>query len=367
MIRIDEIYENTFWAWLRQHRRGIRSYHCFPIGSSSPESVQCHGTTQVWEHNYILFFDVEPIHLDRFRPTFEAVRYDFARDIHDRAEQPGIIITSEHDSQMVEQVCSMYGWSHRHYFFWGWAALDWYRGYNMTFLMPKPQDRKITRTFIAPNRIVGGARRHRVELLYWIFKQNLTNSWISCPATCPVEGTSILDIVRPLTQQYPDMVQVFERQQLPMNFPGETGHPMHSCWLSLFDQAAECLVYLVSETVATGRRHQLTEKIFKPICLQMPFVLHSTQGSLAYLRSYGLRTFDHLWDESYDLEPDDQLRTQKIAQVLADLHSLSQPEQQQLAQAAQAVCEHNYDHFYSGAFEQRLWQEMTDLLESLPL
>lgn len=338
-----------------------------PIGSSSPENVYCQGTQEVWEHNYIIFFDVEPIHLDRFRDTFDNIRHDLVKDIHERrgSDPIGTLITSEHDSENVEQLCNIYGWQSRYYFFWGWAALDWYRGYDLTFLMPEPKSRNIVHTFIAPNRIVGGTRRHRAELLYHIFKQGLTNNWISCPAVCPVEGTTIQDIVSPLAAQYPDIQSVFAAQPLPLNFPGETGHPMHSCWLSLFDQCADSLLYLVSETVATGRRHQLTEKIFKPICLRMPFVLHGTHGSLRFLRSYGFRTFGDLWDESYDLEPDDSVRVHRIADLLTELDSYTVEQKQRLFDRCQEICQHNYDHFYSGGFQKILWKELTHMLESL--
>jgi hypothetical protein len=367
MIRIDEIYTNTLFAWLKTNRYGMRSFHCHPIGQSSPESLYCQGTTEVWEHNYITFFDVEPINLEVFRPTFDKIRYDLAIDIHDRRgiDQVGIFVSSEHNSENVEKLCSIYGWQPRHYFFWGWAAMDWYRGYNLTFLMKAPEARTITKTFISPNRIVGGARSHRVELLYYIFKNKLLNNWISCPAVCPVEGTTILDIVHPLTNKYPDIEQVFANQKLPLNFPNETGHPMHSCWLSLFDESADSLLYLVSETIATGRRHQLTEKIFKPICLRMPFILHSTHGSLKYLRSYGFKTFSKLWDESYDNEIDDTIRIKKIANLITNLDLLSVEEKQDLFNRAIPIVEHNYNHFYNGGFKDVLWKELTEMLESL--
>jgi hypothetical protein len=367
MIRIDEIYENTFFAWLKKYRRGVRSFHCFPIGSSRPETVICQGTQEVWEHNYITFFDVEPIHLDKFLPTFDLIRNELAIDIHARvnSDTVGTIVTSEHNSENVEQLCSMYDWQSRYYFFWGWAALDWYRGYDQTFLMTPPAQRNIRKTFISPNRIVGGARRHRVELLYYIFKRGLTNNWISCPAICPTEDISIIDIVRPLADRYPDIELVFTNQPLPLNMPGETGHPMHSCWLSLFDQCSDSMLYLVSETVATKRRHHLTEKIFKPICLQMPFVLHSTHGSLEHLRSYGFQTFGDLWDESYDNEPDDTVRIKKIADLLTELDQFDVEQKQQLFDRAQTICEHNYQHFYGGGFQAVLWKELTDMLESI--
>jgi hypothetical protein len=134
---------------------------------------------------------------------------------------------------------------------------------------------------------------------------------------------------------------------------------MHSCWLSLFDQSAESLLYLVTETVATGRRHHLTEKTFKPIALGIPFVIVGTQGSLQYLRSYGFKTFGHLWDESYDDEQDDSKRIEKIAQVLKQLeHS----DHQGIFESAREIIEHNWNHFYNGGFEKILWQELQDML-----
>ena len=345
----------------------MRSFHLHPIGASSPENIYCQGTQLAWEHNYITFFDVEPINLEVFRPTFDKIRYDLAQDIHLRRQPAslGYVVTSEHDSDNVRELCSIYGWRPLHYFFWGWAALDWYRGYDMTFLIQAPETRKITHTFLAPNRITGGARSHRLELLYYIFKYQLTDNFISCPAVCPGEGQPIEQQLEPLTKQYPDIQEVFATQNLPLNMPGEIGHPMHSCWLSLFREAETSLLYLVSETIAQGRRHQLTEKTFKPICLQMPFIIHSTQGSLAYLRSYGFRTFDTIWDESYDTIENDQDRIRAIASLLRDLDSRTLEERQRLYQRALPIIEHNFKHFYSGGFKQILWQELMAMLDTV--
>ena len=369
MIRIDEIHENTFFAWLRQNHPGMRQFHLDPIGASRPENIMCQGTETAWEHNYITFFDAEPINLTKFRDTFERIRWDLARDIHERRgkEPVGYVVTSESSSENVDQLSSIYGWQPLYYFFWGWAALDWYRGYDRTFLIPPPDSRTIRRTFIAPNRIIGGARQHRVELLYHLFQRGLHHgNHVSCPAVCPVENRSILDLAQELPADlYPQARSVFSQAGLPLNMPGETGHPMHSCWLSLWEPVAETLVYLVSETTARGRRHQLTEKTFKPICQRIPFILHSTQGSLAYLRSYGFETFGAFWDESYDDIQDDQARILAIADLLADLNQLSPGQKQALYQKCRPVVEHNFHHFYSGAFEHRLWQELQAMLAQI--
>jgi hypothetical protein len=353
---------------------------CDPFGRSDPDSVINYGRDDIQEYNYIFFFDQEPIHLTQHLPTFqrlEEINNDFTEsdDVWSRAHDLGwnvpfrwrsSICTSEKNSENVDNICSRFGLYHHYYFFHGWAALDWYRGYDKTFLIRPFQSRKITKTFIAPNRIVAGERRHRLEMLYYIFKYNMTDNNISCPAICPVENISIMDAIHPLKSRYPDIQEVFYSQPLPINFANETGHPMHSCWLSLFDESAESLLYLVTETVATGRRWHLTEKTFKPIALGMPFVIVGTRGSLEYLRSYGFQTFGDIWDESYD-QADDDIRIEKIAKLLKDLDDLPIAEKQKVFESAHGVIEHNWNHFYNGGFESVLWVELQEMLNGIEL
>jgi hypothetical protein len=337
---------------------------CDPFGQSDPDSIKNYGQDNVHEHNYIFFFDQEPIHLSIHTETFDKVRYVRNNDLHNNFQNIGAVCTSEKDSDTVETVCKKYGWKSFYYFFHGWAALDWYRGYNRTFLIQPWTERTITKTFLAPNRIVAGERQHRLEMLYHIFKNRMAHNHVSCPAVCPAENISVLDAVAPLAKKYPDIKSVFSAESLPINFAGETDHPMHSCWLSLFDECAESLLYLVTETVATGRRHHLTEKTFKPIALGMPFVIVGTRGSLEYLRSYGFRTFQGIWDESYD-QADDDVRIERITSLLRSLDELSIEAKQQLFESAHEVIEHNWNWFYKGGFEQRLWDELDQMLKNL--
>jgi hypothetical protein len=300
-------------------------------------------------------WDQEPLHkefIDQTLPKFNQAFNEVKR----------YLVTSEHDSEFVDYACQTYNYTPLYYFFHGWVALDWYRGYNRSLLITPPDKRNIARTFIAPNRVVAGQRQHRLLMLYHIFKNRLTNNWISCPEICPGENIPVVDAAQQLTDIYPDIKEVFANQSMPIDFPGESGHPMQSCWLDLFDESAECLLYLVTETVATGRRHHLTEKIFKPICLRIPFIIVGTQGSLAYLRSYGFRTFDGIWDESYDTEPNDVVRIERIASLLRSLDELPPEGKQCLFDQCQDVIEHNYQHFYSGAFEEILWKELQEML-----
>ena len=367
MIRIDEIYENTFLPWVRKNVPHTRVFYHDPFGRSDPESI-CDTVSKSTDKNFIYFFDQEPIIVDLHRATFNEI-YD--RNNFDQEDWKlsydltGVIVVSETNSDNVDYTCVTRDWQPFYYFYHGWAALDWYRGYDQTFLITPWRERKIQKTFFSANRIIGGLRQHRVLMLYHFARLGLMDNWISASAVCPVENKPVGEIAVYYQDQYPDIVDVVNKLDLPRLFPGEDSPRMSSCWLDQFDLCAESLVYHVTETVYTGQRLHLTEKSFKPIALGMPFILTATAGSLKYLRSYGFQTFSEFWDESYDLETDDFLRAEKVAAVLKQLDDLSESQKQELFQACWPVIEHNWNWFYQGGFESVLWTELTDMLESI--
>ena len=73
MIRIDEIYNNTLWPWIKKNHPGIRLWWCEPFGRTDPDSLVNYGSDDIHEHNYTLLWDQEPIHLNIHLPTFESV------------------------------------------------------------------------------------------------------------------------------------------------------------------------------------------------------------------------------------------------------------------------------------------------------
>ena len=342
-------------------------YHHDPFGYSDSSSLLCRSPTNdaLHETSFIYFFDQEPLILDYHSSTFDTLDDFNMTFTNPRKRKQGIIVVSETASDNIDYICKQRNLQPFYYFFHGWAALDWYRGYDRTFLITPWQHRKIKKTFFSANRIIGGLRQHRVLMLYHFEKLGLMHNWISASSVCPAEQTSIGIIAEHYKTQYPDIVDTVNGMDLPRLFPGEDVPRMSSCWLDQFDLCAESLVYHVTETVYTGRRLQLTEKSFKPIALGMPFVLSATAGSLAYLRSYGFKTFGDFWDESYDLETDDFVRAEKVAAVLKKLDDMSESDKQQLFQACWPIIEHNWNWFYKGGLESVLWIELTGMLESI--
>lgn len=340
----------------------MRMFYCDPFGRTDADSIKSsHGDLRR-EHTYVFFLDQEPINLERQRATFEHVKNMASIYLSD---QP-ILVTSEFDSEPVQQVCQELGYRSAYYFFHGWAALDWYRGYDHSYLMPEPKQRRITHTFLSPNRIIAGDRWHRTVMFYHLKRRGLHHNHLSFPLLCPVEKKTPPEIIEPFLARYPDMLEVIKAQlPSPLAFKGETDHPMHSYKLSLFQEASESLLYFVTETVAYGGRQHLTEKIFKPICLQMPFVLLSTQHSLRYLRSYGFKTFHEFWDESYDDEPDVFRRMEMISDLLLQLDRLPQRQKQEVFESTRGIIQHNYEHFYQGNFVRILDKELDALLDTL--
>jgi hypothetical protein len=358
MIRIDEIYNHTFWPWFRDNRSGTRLFFCDPPGNTSPDSLFNLGVDNIVENDYVFMHDQEPTHLDTFEPLFN----DVIRRNDDISAKPnGHVIVSER-GEYVERLCQQYGWTPHYYFYHGWACLDWFRGYDRTFLIARARDRNPTRTFMSPNRIVAGKRDHRVLFLYNIFKHGLENNHISAPRVCQYERVDISIIAQKYVNVYQDITDVLARADLPRLFAGEAQQEMHSYQLGNWAEAADSLLYVPTETVYFGRRTHITEKTFKAIALEMPFALVAPADSLAYLREYGFKTFSSVFDESYDTETDDIRRIEKVTQLLKDLNNLSVAERQKIHQACLPIVEHNYNHFYSGAFAGILWTELNTML-----
>lgn len=79
------------------------------------------------------------------------------------------------------------------------------------------------------------------------------------------------------------------------------------------------LSMVVETNVRPGSKYTpifITEKTFKPIAFQHPFVVYGNRGTLRRLRQWGFETWDHLWDESYDEIVDPNERRSAVIELL---------------------------------------------------
>ena len=105
------------------------------------------------------------------------------------------------------------------------------------------------------------------------------------------------------------------------------------------------IIFVTTETLFANGHYDLflTEKTFKPIALKMPFILIGTSGILRRLRDIGYKTFDTLWDESYDDEDDPTMRMQKIISLVKDISTkYSTKELADLITSNNDILEHNH-------------------------
>jgi len=108
-----------------------------------------------------------------------------------------------------------------------------------------------------------------------------------------------------------------------------------------FDQ---CCVSIVAETLAApplNRVPFVTEKTWKPVAMQHPFIVLGEPGTLQHLHSLGFETFENLWSEDYDTTQSTELR---IAQIV---ENVVQYNMAPLDQLTLQKIEHNRNHFFN--------------------
>jgi hypothetical protein len=318
-----------------------------PFGSVDIKNL-CNVPSVPWGQadGRLIFWDQEPV----YRDTAETF-FDQFCEIYDGSRT---IITSESGSDL-DWVCNTYNCNSAYYFFHGWAALDWYRGYDHSFLSTPWIDRELPKRIFCPNNVVGGRRSHRLNLFSSMEQKDLIhNNYISFPKTCPYEHKSVSTL---LTEHNLPPTGI----NLPLIIDCETNHANGSHRIDFWQQAQSCFCHVVTETVYNDSRLHLTEKSFKPIVLQQPFMIVGTPGSLEYLRRYGFRTFDILWDETYDHASDDE-RIDRVVDNLIKISQWTDAEVKDAQRECQSIVAHNFRWFYT-EFQNILWRELTKMID----
>ena len=103
----------------------------------------------------------------------------------------------------------------------------------------------------------------------------------------------------------------------------------------------ESLLYIVTETFYDVEHlKDVSEKTWKPIALQMPFILVHQSFALKRLRELGYRTFHTIWDESYDTITDPNERMNAIVNLVLELNSRT--DFRDMIDSCRNIVEHNF-------------------------
>lgn len=152
-----------------------------------------------------------------------------------------------------------------------------------------------------------------------------------------------------------------EELQLRYDYHG-TIEDSPNLWYSNEERFAyENSIFVVTETLFQDTYSDLiflTEKIFKPMLLKMPFILVGQSNTLKRLKDMGYKTFGHMWDESYDTINNSQTRLNTIVELVS---FLSTQNVQKIVDDNNEIYEHNYKTLMSSFAEKEIFDTIRSL------
>jgi hypothetical protein len=382
MLQIDHIYEffyeNVF--------KGCSTWFC-KNGVVSEQKEKILETISIFNSGplcevEIFFYDQEPYisllsdpYIDIFSNCRKYLNKPYFVPVEQLPNKKRILVTSEISGE-VNDCVKKRGFHSLYYFFHGFAALDWYRGYY-ALNFQKKVNRLYKKDFITYNRLILKDRSYRIYFVSKLIENNLINMGL---VSFNVSNDNadwkkeILDknsklskiaknhIVKNLLHyekkliidgdQVPGQASANIPRSIIVNDPENNMLNLDSFW------------HVVTETVFYYNKLHLTEKIFKPIVSKQPFMLLAAPGNLAYLKSYGFKTFDSVIDESYDAIQDPDQRIDAVVDQLNWYCNLTDAEKLDIAGKLEPIIEHNFRHFY-GEFRHIITRELLDNCQTL--
>jgi len=318
----------------------------------------------------LIFHDQEPLDYEFSQSSVEQEFYDAAKQWNDfefsvsPVMQPfykklhlksvveinlydlTLLVHSEKNSQQVKKYAQnnfvpVYYWCH------AVIAKDWFRFAEHD---AKLKHKSLTpKMFLIYNRAWSGTREYRQKFAELLITTDLYHDCITSFAEFDNQ-VSFKDHVF----SNPELKPV--RQDLEKMLPKNTHTSTASADYNNTDYQ-NSLIEVVLETLFDDTRNHLTEKTLRPIACGQPFILASTPGSLAYLRSYGFQTFDGFIDETYDTILDPVKRLNTIIREMQRINQLSSISKQQLLARMQEITKYNQQLFFSKEFHKKIINE----------
>jgi hypothetical protein len=263
-----------------------------------------------------------------------------------------VLLHSELNSIQVEQsrdqYVPVYYWSH------ALISRDWFRYANLDPILNAPKH--YTHDFLIYNRAWSGTREYRLKFAELVINEKLD---LNCKM-----GFSSTDT------QVDYREHVFKNPTLSIGnkkihehfFDNRT--PSRASADYAANDYQSCAIEVVLETLFDDSRHHLTEKSLRPIACGQPFILAATAGSLAYLRSYGFKTFGSIIDESYDLIKDPVMRLNAIVKIMKDIAHMPADAKALMIQNLREIAKYNQERFFSNDFQNQVIQEFKTNLDA---
>lgn len=341
MISVENFYYVIYTHLLSKNH--FIDYFFYPFGSTTLINNYFNRGSS---HNKCLFYDQEPILSKIYNQQFL---------INVSNKNINLLANSEH-SKKKDKILKKEPWLDWYYFYHGFAAHDWFR--DCRYFVCKDW----TKSFISFNRLCTGDRSYRLILVTEMIENSIaeqglislhvndelksellnSGSWLS--------GKTKVRIHKAINKNW-----IIDKPNVLGSASAAVGPEEWSLWQNAF-------VHVVTETVFYHEKQHLTEKIFKPIVAERPFMLVGAYKNLEYLRGYGFKTFDRWWSEDYDLETDSEKRISMIVKELKKF--ISQPEWRlkEIYQEMKPILDYNRQHFWE-EFKNIIVNELVDNFE----
>jgi len=234
--------------------------------------------------------------------------------------------------QLDNELIPVYYWSH------AVIARDWFR-----YAKHETFQKCTKKTFLIYNRSWSGTREYRLRFSDLLIERNLIDQ-------CQTNNNPV---DTDLNIHYTDHkfnnptwkpTNILENFLLPTTADATSSADFNTADYNATD------IEVVLETLFDDDRLHLTEKSLRPIACGQPFILASTCGSLEYLRGYGFKTFDTIWDESYDQIANPEERLTAILNLMQQISTWDESIKKNKLAQAQEVADYNQQWFFSQNF-----------------
>jgi hypothetical protein len=276
---------------------------------------------------------------------------------YNRIYKQGILVTSEFSND-VDNCLNVNNLKSLYYFFHGFAALDWYRGfYALNYSKQIIKEYKYD--YITFNRLVSNDRSYRCYFISKLAEELLLEHGQVSFGLATEQASWQEEIADVNTKLSTKAVNHIKLHLPSTSLVIDNERVLGSASADIPRCANDSFWHVVTETVFYYDKLHLTEKTFKPIVMKQPFMLLGAVGNLAYLKSYGFKTFEGIIDESYDTIVDNDQRIEAVVRQIAWYCALTAEEKQQVIEAIAPIVEYNFHHFY-GEFKHIITRELLD-------
>ena len=360
-VPLDRLYHFIEKIAIKNYGAPVIIYRFWPNGSKNIEDLnplkssanswyECVVRPGVWCH------DQEPLDYDFFQAQTRHLDFpwnDLIRSLaipvwrqnlmyYCTVFSKNLLVHSEQRSKNLEKYATesfpVYYWSH------ALIARDWFR-----YAEHEDFTKDVSKEFLIYNRAWSGTREYRLRFSDLLIEHQLIDH---CLTFCsPTEDGKHYE-----THVFQNPVWR-PRHVLENYFPPSQVKACASADFITEDYRSTA-VEIVLETLFDDDRLHLTEKSLRPIACRQPFILVATHGSLQYLRNYGFKTFDSVWDETYDMIEDPYQRMQAIIRTMREITAWSDVQRRDNVQLMAQIADHNHKHFFSEGFSNQVIDEL---------